>query len=215
MKRTQSFVLMMMLLLCVKLRGQNTENTNSIFLEVLTDSLELHNIRDTSKIVNVKFSNKSNVDFLTYGLGQNRWLRTFPYNSSNACKLENVSSGFGMILYDIDGEEVFASLEIKDSFNHKPVTKQDVDSVVRKAGNRFMRDTLVLKKFSSRNFERKIDLHDYGIEKGVYFIRVIFYCGQKITFYINEGKITSDCKSLHAKLYQGCSLSNKIKLIVK
>jgi len=191
---------------------QLVKPTNLISLQILDDSLKF-NAENWRKNIVFKAHNESYGNLLVYGINTGGF-RCIPFEVSNLCELESVGMGLGVILYDSIGRQLFPSVTITHRNRDKPMTRLRLDSTLQVYRNKVTRDTVVFRKDAERVFTKAVDITHYKLEKGTYFLQIAIYCGREITFSVSMKEIALDCKRLNAVLYQGCSFSNKIKVVV-
>lgn len=191
--------------------GQSLDNTNFVTLQILNDSLHFSS-KDADSEISIRFKNRSDKDILTYGL--DFVLRSVPLKADKLCDQNEVSAGLGLIVYGNKESQIFAGFSIRDNKRDKPMTKERLDSIRQNGKNQLRRDTVILKKRSDKVFAKCINLRDFCLKSGTYFVQVIYYCGRQIVYNISKEDIGSDIKKFKAELYQGCSYSNRIKVII-
>jgi hypothetical protein len=193
--------------------GQVTNPKGFVSLKILDDTLKV-NANNWKRSIAFKVQNDSKAGLLVYGLSTSGFTGV-PFESSQLCEIENVGLGFGLLVYDSGGAQLPLTVGIIDRFSDPPMTKSRLDSILSVNRSRVTNDLLILKSSDEKIFMKSVDLSPYELEKGTYFLQIVMYCGEYITLSVNRETIAADGKRSGADLYQGCSFSNMIRLIVE
>jgi hypothetical protein len=192
---------------------QATKPKDIISLKILDDSLTV-NAHNWKKSIAFKVYNDSQRDLFVYGLNTGSF-RGIPFEASQLCDVEDVGLGLGLIIYDNAGVQLSLTVGIVDRFDDPPMTKSRLDSIMTSYRNSTASDFLIFKHTDEKVFVKSVDITPYELEKGTYFLQIVMYCGKRITFSVNKETIAADRKRSGANLFQGCSFSNRIRLIVE
>lgn len=194
-------------------RCQVTSPKGFISLKILDDTLKV-NGHNWKKDIAFKVCNDSQGDLLVYGFNTGRF-RGIPFDASRLCDMENVGLGLGLIIYNSAGVQLSLTISITDRFSDKPMTKSRLDSITNIYRRGTTSDIVIFKRNSEKSFVKSVDVSPFELEKGTYFLQIVMYCGRQITFSVSKETIAADRKRSGADLYQGCSFSNMIRLIVE
>ena len=177
-------------------------------------SIDSVNFFDNGNIITVslKCKNFSNKNLLLYGFESdlNRYT-----DLARICNLDRVSARFALFVYDTTGAIQYPEWSIPDSIDYKPMPKARLDESMQKEQAQYRRATRIVKSNGTVTFERQIDLRDFKLRPGEYFLQFGYYSGKGIKqLGLDEAQIEMDEKANNAALYQGCTLSNKISFSV-
>ena len=128
------------------------------------------------------------------------------------CANQNrISGGIGLLIFNEKHEKVYAVHIMPDSIAYKPMTLEKVQATIEKNRLKYLSETKVIKASSTLSFDKKIDLHEFSLKKGRYYLQVIGFAGESLkTKMVGEEQIEKDKKAYNAELYQGCAISNEI-----
>jgi hypothetical protein len=109
-----------------------------------------------------------------------------------------------------------------DQGMQKFITTSSHDSTKQTSSNRvhltkqsdYFTTALVLRAQEQVQLATSVDLTDFKLQRGIYSLQVIYYSGKKRSI-ITEDQVKQDLVKHKAKLFQGCLISNPVKLIVK
>jgi hypothetical protein len=155
------------------------------------------------------FCHNSKEDIIVYGLSV--FPKPVPFDLKRLCDLKGTGTGIAFAVYRPDGRQENYQITIADEFNQRPVTREVLDSVFRVSNERFLKTKMILSKNDRVSFEKEVLLKDFLLEPGEYFLQITYYCGENIFNVVNA----SDVKKSGAKLFQGCTMSNKVRFVVK
>jgi len=184
--------------------------SNSVSLAIYEDSLVCRNGCNTMDI-QLKVSNDSNDDILVYGLTGEGIMRA-PFDLSRFCDLSYTGTGIAFGIYSLDGKQLRYRSYIIDYYGQREVTKQVLDSALLVLKKDFISSAIVLKKHEHSTFVKHLSLKDFELEKGRYYVQVVYYSGERISDVLDINEVTKKSK---AKLYRGCTFSSKIPLIIE
>ncbi|MBS1680387.1 MAG: hypothetical protein JST48_01630 [Bacteroidetes bacterium] len=183
--------------------------SDSVSLKILDDSLIYFNGCDTTS-VSFTLRNYSNSDIAIYGLKKGEPWPTFP-KLSELCYISSTGTGIAFALYRPDGSQERPESEIRDSWKKKKVTKEAIDSALISVKVDFLSSRLILKKNSYMTFKKRLHLNNFRLEKGLYYLQMVYYSGNNTSMLVNLNEI----QKLDAKLFHRCTTSAKIPFIVK
>lgn len=184
--------------------------SNSVSLTVYEDSLVCRNGCNTIDI-QLKVSNDSNDDILVYGLPGEGIMRA-PFDLSTSCNLKDTGCAIAFGIYSLDGKQLRYRSYIIDYYGQRKVTKQVLDSALLVIKKDFISSAIVLKGHEHSTFVKRLSLKDFELEKGRYYVQVVYYSGERISDVLDIKEVTQKSK---AKLYRGCTFSSKIPLIIE
>lgn len=189
-----------------------TFDTGNIQLSILKDTLTT---RSDDPRINLSFSvkNGSNSSFILYELNskivRDRFGTIDPY-----CAQENTSAAIILYVFDEESKPVTAiHWYINDLRN--PMTKERFDSIMSSHKESYLKRAVILKKFQEEDFEQEIDMQEFQLEKGRYFIQLLYFAGKRIRNFVTEDEILKDKAHFGAEVFQGCLISDKRVLIVR
>lgn len=180
--------------------------SKSISLKIHEDSLTCVKPCNTVT-VSLTFTNESDDDILVYGLKRGGPRPTF--NLFEVCDVQRTGTGMVFGIFDPNGAQKIPEFEIVDYWNQKKVTKADVDSALRVVNTHFLESARILKKHEEITLVRQLLIKDFNLEKGLYHLRVVYYSGNNTAIMLDSNKID------RSKLFQGCTTSLKIPLVVR
>lgn len=179
-------------------------------LRIHNDVLKIDKI-NSDVILEFGILNCSNENIIAYGInGQ----ITRMIIENDFCH-EDVAAGLTFYLYNEAGEAFFPEVPlIPDSIDYKPMPKEKLQALMEQSKVEFVKNTRVFSPQRRIEFKQKIRLQDCQLEKGVYYLQVLYFSGNYITNYVTVEQIDKDKRVHKASVYQGCLKSNKVKLIV-
>jgi hypothetical protein len=155
------------------------------------------------------FSNNSDIDVLVYGILKGGPKPAF-YDLSGLCDTKRTGTGMQFVLYHADGTQERAEFEIGDGIKQRPVTKEVLDSALRQMHVDFLKSAMILKKREERTFIKQVPLHNFNLQKGLYYLQLCYYCGRKTADVLDSDEV----RRSGAKLFQGCATSERIPFVV-
>jgi len=171
-------------------------------------------VNESSLDIIVTFSgfNCSNESMILYNLNS-QILMPF-IEEKEYCK-EDVAAGMTFYISNEAGEFIFPEVPlIPDSIDYKPMPKEKLETLLAQSKIEFAKNTRVFKPHEKIDFKQKIRLQEYQLEKGVYYLHLLYFSGPYITNYVDADQIAKDKRSYTANVYQGCIKSNEVRLIV-
>jgi len=181
--------------------------SNSVSLTIQEDSLFCN---DSSCVLDISltFTNASKENVLVYALDGG--LRLAPFDLSELCDKRNTGTGIVIGLYYPNEKQARPTIEIAHHQGQRKVTRQILDSVLYEARVDFLKSGIVLESGESKTYIKEFSLKRFMLPKGLYYLKVAYYSGDKTLEILDTDKI----KKSKAKLFQGCTFSQKIPLIV-
>lgn len=205
MKTARVFLL---LTFCHSAYSQIAES--ALLLVILDDSLRCES-RCKSVRISFKLINPSNEDILIYGLE-----RGGPYQInmelSELCGSREVSTGVAFTLHNPDGRRLGFETWLHTADSKRRVTRAVIDSMLHAAKIDFLKSSMIVKARQEMTFVKEMPLEDFELENGIKYLQIAYYCG-KVTADMPEVKELAI--RTHAKLFQGCAMSNRIPLFVE
>jgi hypothetical protein len=196
---------------CLLLLGQGAlaqvNYSNSISISINEDSLTC-DTGSRSVALSLTFINDSQDDILTYSFGDSP--KAVSFGLSELCDTGSVGTGIAFALYYGNGNQKVPEFEIVDYFGQKRITREMLDSAIRASNVSFLKSELLVTGHEKKVFNKQISLKDFNLEKGVYYLRMIYYSGSKSLDVFDLKSI----KKSKVHLFQGCSMSSKIPLVV-
>lgn len=204
---------MRMLIVFVLLSITQTVVAQENVLDLLTLRIDKDTLDyDSSKkslSVPFTFCHNSKEEIIVYGLSA--YPKPVPFDLVELCEIKDTGSGIAFAVYRPDGKRENYQITIADEFNQRPVTREVLDSVFRVSSERFLKTKRVLSKNDSVSFEKEILLEDFLLEPGEYFLQIVYYSGENVFNLVNAAEV----KKSGLKLFQGCTMSNKVRFVVK
>ena len=114
-------------------------------------------------------------------------------------------------MYRPNGEQETYQITIADSFDQRHVTREVLDSVFQASKERFVKTKRILSEKDSVSAVREVLLADFLLEPGLYYLQLVYYCGENVFNTIGA----EEAKRSRSRLFQGCVLSNKVPFVVK
>jgi len=74
----------------------------------------------------------------------------------------------------------------------------------------FLKSGIILKRGECKSFIKTVSLNKFMLHKGLYYLRAAYYSGEKTLEILDVNEIEKS----KSKLFQGCTFSDKIPLIV-
>ena len=155
-------------------------------------------------------SNESEDNLLLYGLRNGG---PFPagFPLSQTCSIKNVGTGIAFAIYKTDGKQITPTSRIIDYEGQRPVTSKVLDSALQKMHKDFVKSKIELKSKEERLFTKEIPLSDYKLQKGKYYFQMVYYTGDNTA---RNLKLKQVSENTEGKLFQGCTISDRIDLII-
>jgi hypothetical protein len=193
--------------LIVTANAQSVE-VNMIEIEIANDSLKV-SASTPEVVLSLRCKNNSSRNLLLYGFGGSNVLKV---GTDRLCaNQDRISGGIGLLIFNDKHERVYAVLSMPDSIAYKPMPLEQVEATIEKNRLKYLLETKVVQGDSTLCFEKKIDLNEFSLRKGRYYLQVIGYAGKSLkTKMVGEEQIEKDKKAHNAELYQGCAISNEI-----
>ncbi|MBI3218581.1 MAG: hypothetical protein HYZ44_03645 [Bacteroidetes bacterium] len=188
------------------------DDTTCFDFKIQNENIYLN--KDSREIVlNFSASNCSSKSLILYNI--NSVVLPPIIHEDEFCK-EDVAAGLALYIYNESNEAIFPEMPIiPDSIDYKPMSKDNLESKLANSRIEFVRSTKIIKPKQKIDFSKTIKLHSYGLEKGTYYIRLIYFSGKYITNYVDQKYIAQNKTKYEANVFQGCAKSNKIKLIIE
>lgn len=199
---------LILILICQSTYAQDFFS-KSLLLKINEDSLLCIG---SCKVVTISFRlvNNSDEDVLIYGLKRGGPIPSFN-GLSDLCDVKRTGTGMQFALYHPDGTEEMAEFEISDSFRQRPVKKEMIDSVLRQMKEDFLKSAMIIKGHEEKSFVKELPLHQYNLEKGLYYLEMLYYCGTNTAEALDLNEVSRS----GAKLFQGCATSARIPFVVR
>jgi hypothetical protein len=183
--------------------------SDTIAIEIVT--LQVSEI-NTKATIAVKLQNLTDKNLLLYGFESefNRFA-----NVNSICDVSRAGGKFALFIYDENNTIVEAEWRTHNNDSDFPVTTEQLETMKKQERLNYLSEKRLIKKNESTNFEREIDLKDYHLIRGVYYLQLGYYSGKAIEQVVSKTQVDRDKLSNGAELFQGCAISNRILLIVK
>jgi hypothetical protein len=192
-------------LLILTVKAQSVE-VNLIEIQIVNDSLRTFS-GNPEVTLSLRCKNNSSKNLLLYGFDSN--LITIP--ADRLCTNDRIGGGISVVIFNEKHERVYAVHRIPDSIDYKPIPKERFEQLMEEGRVRYLAGTKVLKGADITYTDRKLDLHEFPLRKGTYYLQIIVFAGKSLmTKRVGEEQIAKDKKIYNAELYQGCAVSNEI-----
>ncbi|NBW39171.1 MAG: hypothetical protein EBR30_29965 [Cytophagia bacterium] len=184
--------------------------SNDFDLSITQDTISI--AKDTPVVtLSLNCSNVSGKSFILYEF--NGSILMPPYEQDNFC-IKEVAAGLALFIYKESGKQKFPETYISDSIDYTPMPRERVEFLLRESRVEFAKGTCVFKPSDRRDFKKEIDLTSYQLERGTYYLQLVYFSGEYITNYVDPDQIAKDKRTHNANVYQGCIKSNQVKLTV-
>jgi hypothetical protein len=189
----------------------NDSYSDSINFHLLDE--EIH-VKPGGTIISfdLKVKSCSENNYLLYGFNddvESAWREEFDY-----CK-KSIVAGLVVFVYDQKMEGVYAVVYISEDIRYKPITDEQVQQVIAEEKVRFRNSFQIIKPREPVVFGKKVDLRDFRLVPGTYYMKLLYYEGDNIINLVTEEQMAEDRKKYKAEIFEGCIGSNLIKLIVE
>jgi hypothetical protein len=191
----------------------NAQSTSEKVIEIaiLPDSLFVSS-ESLEVAVDLRCANLTSENLLLYGFDSEPNAFT---EIERMCDVNRVSARFALFIVDINGKIYQPEWHIGEDIDYKPMTTQKLESSMEQTRLQYLTTTKIIKANEIVIFEKKIDLSAYHLEQGTYYLQFGYYSGKGVEqAMVGKKRIEEDSSRYHAKLYQGCSVSNRIILRV-
>lgn len=180
----------------------------SILADTLTTTSDKHNIH-----IPFSVQNNSDKNVILYELmgsiGRDQFGAMWPY-------CQDDKKGAAIILFAFDSLcKPVTAIHWYVNDLKRPMTGQRFDSIMSADKETYLARTLLLGKYQINKFKREIDLEEFHLKKGQYFIQLLYFSGIHIRHFVTDGEILRDKKAFNAEVFQGCLTSNKSVLLVE
>jgi hypothetical protein len=186
--------------------AQTTASERSLLVKIEEEAVACDS-SSNMVTVTMTFQNDSDHDILVYGLPGD--LQAAPLVLSELCDQDKVGTGMAIALYHEDGTQEMPMIHMAGYAIQKSYKMPD--SVRRAGETAFVQSAMVIGKHKALSVVKEVPLGDFYLEKGSYYLEVIYYCGKKISDVVNVKKL----KKGKAELFQGCALSRRIPLTIR
>jgi len=182
----------------------------SIEIEILTASGQV--IAEDGKInLRLRCKNFSDQRLLLYGFESE--LNTFT-NVDRICDIDHTSARFALFIYDENNQIIQPDWSIGE-VDYKPMPSDSLAAFMKTKRLQYLTETRVINSNDVVDFEKWIDLKDYHLKKGNYYLQFGYYSGVGVEkAMVGRAQIERDKVTNNAELYQGCAISNKIMIEV-
>jgi len=171
---------------------------------------------DKSKLgtvdVGIRITNNSEKNLLLYNF------RTEPdqafFEESFYCN-EEIAARPSTIIYDHNMKQIDSKPRIPHEINYKPITKEVIGEVISAEKIKFRNALQVVPAKSTVEISLPVNLNQFPLEPGVYFMRLVYSSGTNSFNMISQDQIDNDKSKYESEMFSGCISSNIIKLMVK
>ena len=184
----------------------------SVDLRLLNDTIITAKGQTQTKF-RFRLTNNSDVNQIFYRLNSTPILSKTK-NIESYCDPQKTGAGLAIFLFN---EDSTARMPFHWYVNDKKneMTKSRFDSIHNESKRRSLNATMMVSKNNIVDVEQTMNLKDFRLERGKYFIQLMYFSGHYISDFANEEQIKSDRIKYSAEIFQGCLLSNKAILIVE
>lgn len=204
-------VVFFILVASVKVIGQ--DNGQSIQINILDTALVVNTV-DAKIAFELQCKNKLKSTLLLYGF--NGSFGGPPAKIERLCDyIDNMSAGCALYIYDSALKKRGPKAYLRKSFHYQPMPKSRLDSIMAAQHLQYLEATEVVKGFSTMSVKIEMDLHEYELEQGTYYLQIAYFSGKEISARVEEDQIMKDMKTFDAILFQGCVLSNRVMFRVE
>jgi len=161
-----------------------------------------------------EFINSTDSNYLFYGLTDK--LSLYEKEMSFYCD-GDVVAGLELFVFDINNTMVVPEIRISppSEIDYKPITPEDMINEFRKFQKKFRETMVALKKGGNERFTQTVNLEKYHLNKGEYYLQVLYYSGKNLQNIVAQELIQEDCMENSASVFYGCVLSEKVTLLVE
>lgn len=193
-------------LLIVTVKAQSVDGS-LLQIQIVNDSLQT--FADNPKVtISLSCKNNGNTDLLLYGLDN---LLTTGVREDILKDPERVSASFALFIFNEKHERVYGVWSMPDSIAYKPMPREKLEARMEKNRLEYISKKKVLTGNSTLNFDKKIDLHEFPLKNGTYYLQLIYFSGKRLmTKLVGEAQIEQDKKTHNADLFQGYATTNQI-----
>lgn len=193
--------------------GQNYGNVLSI--QILDTTLVTH-INTPQQRISFQFQikNDSNSILLLYGI--NGGVRNMPVKADRLWdNKEKMSAGVALYIYNEEMKKLGVRKPmISEEIDHKPMPKEKLDSIFMISRSKYLKGTKVIGSFETITLEKEIDVKNYNLKKGIYYIQIAYFSGSSILSMVDKQQLEEDKRVYKASVYYGCAVSNVVKFVV-
>lgn len=127
-----------------------------------------------------------------------------------------IAAGATIFVYNEKMEVIHARIPpIPADIDYQPITAERVQQVIGEEKVRFRNSLQVIKTGESIVFSKRIDLKNFRLTPGTYYVKILYSAGDNTINMVTEDQIAEDMKKYKAKMFKGCVSSNLVKLIVE
>lgn len=205
--------IILILWFCASCSKAQSIDAKILEIEIMEDSIAI--LKEVPQmLLSIRIKNNSEHNMLLYGLGSN------VLNNSEMDRLCNprlVGGGLGIFIFNEQNKRQYSSWSIPDSIDHKPMPREKFEELMKQGTEKYLRGTRVAIKSDFSFFQRRIDLQQYMLKRGTYYLQVVYYSGVGIkdNYVVGEEQIERDRQFYNAEIYQGCAVSNRIVFWVR
>lgn len=171
---------------------------------------------DRSKVgtvdVGIRITNNSEKNLLLYNF------KTEPdqafFEESFYCN-EEIAARPSIIIYDHNMEQIHSRPRIPPEINYKPITEEVIEEVISTEKIKFRNALQVVPAESTVELSLPVNLNQFPLEPGVYFMRLVYSSGTNSFNMISQDQVDDDKSKYESEMFSGCISSNIIKLMVK
>jgi hypothetical protein len=200
-------IILIFLLGCQLVIGQSQVST-PLILSIDKDSL-IYDDPTKPLSVPITFCNSSSDNLIVYAFSAVPIKTSFDLGAF--CERKSTMTGIAFAVYRRDGVQENYEITISDRFDRKPATLETIDSIRKVATDHLLKTKMVLLKNERVSFVKELFLDDFKLTPGIYSLRLIYFCGEKIFKIVDPMEISRN----GMQIFQGCTMSKKIPLIVK
>ena len=204
------FVPHILFFLAIKAAAQSLTG-GPIQIKMENDSIQT-SVSNPEVTISFRCENQSGTALLLYGIDAP--VRLLPFKAEMWCDHERVSAGLALIIYNNQLKQKPPMHYIHSDKKLDPMSTERLDSLMKISKLNYYTTTKVLEAHETVNLKKTIKLHEYNLERGIYFLQLVYFSGKQVTTLVEMSQIDSDRKIHKAELYQGCAISNRISIII-
>jgi hypothetical protein len=207
----KNLALLFFILMLGSAKSQSLD-AREIKLSILNDTLST---TSGDPRINLSFSvrNCSNLNLIIYELNS-KIIRDAFGSMDPYCDQETTSAAVILYVFDAAAKPITAiHWYVNDLRN--PMTSMKLDSLMSVHKDSYLSRAVVLKKLQRENFQQEIDLREFKLARGQYFIQLLYFAGKRIRNFVTEDDMLKDTVHFDGTVFQGCLVSNKCVLMVQ
>lgn len=138
-----------------------------------------------------------------------------PFEEKELCG-EKVAASRMIFVYDEEMNQIFPGnfVLIPDSLDYSPMPKERVIDIIDISRRKFIASSIILEANQSIANLINIDLNDYDIRKGIYYVQLAYASGKYVSNFVTDIDVEDNLKN-NREVFNGCVRANRVKVVVK